>query len=179
MHAPARLPGGFSAVDGPGFDLLYIPRPPYFAGALDARPLRPARFEGTVTRDTTATVAAAACAALNLLLVSGLQDDIASLADRFLTELDRDAAHFRLEIVTETTCPRFHTDMVHVRLIATYLGHGTEYVEQHAPEEVRQLPTGAVALFKGRHHPTHAGTVHHRSPATTAESPRLVLILDY
>jgi hypothetical protein len=179
MHAPARLAGGFSAVDAPGLDLLHIERPPYFAAALGALPLQPARFEGTVTRDTTATVAAAACAALDLLPVPGLKADIASLADRFLTELDRDAAHFRLEIVTETSCPRFHIDMVHVRLIATYLGEGTEYVEEHAPEQVRQLPTGAVGLFKGRKHPTHAGTVHHRSPATTAASPRLLLLLDY
>lgn len=170
--------GEFSAIDAEGRDLLEFTRPAAFAALLQGRSLLPARFDGQITLASTASVAAAACVALDLS-VPGLADDIASLSDRFLTELARDSARFRLEIATETSCPQFHIDTLHVRLIATYVGQGTEFADQRALDQVEHLATGSVGLFKGLQHPTHTGRVRHRSPVTTPESPRLVLILDY
>ena len=36
------------------------------------------------------------------------------------------------------------------------------------PDQLHGVPEGAVALLKGRRHPSHAGTILHRSPSITA-----------
>jgi hypothetical protein len=98
-------------------------------------------------------------------------------------------------------CPRFHTDFVGVRLLTTYCGPGTEWLDDAdvdrsrlghrsggEPDErsgllrpgtvVRQLPEGAVGLLKGEAWPGNAAHgVVHRSPAVRGHK-RIVFSLD-
>jgi hypothetical protein len=105
----------------------------------------------------------------------------------------------RLVSLTAPMCPRFHVDNVTVRLVTTYVGPGTEWLDDadvdrrwlaRGPDETSGLlRDGAtvqscrpfdLAFMKGEAWPTHhARGVVHRSPAGCDEArPRLVLTLD-
>ncbi|GLI65406.1 hypothetical protein VaNZ11_008963 [Volvox africanus] len=58
-----------------------------------------------------------------------LQDDIAELVDVFGAQLGYSEVSVKLEVLGNTPCPRFHADHVGVRLLVTYYGPGTVYVE--------------------------------------------------
>lgn len=97
-------------------------------------------------------------------------------------------------------CPRFHTDLVGVRLLSTYHGAGTEWLaaehvdrrflghrSEGRPDErsgllrpgavVQRVPALVVALLKGEAWPGQTGCgVVHRSPST--EAPRILLSID-
>jgi hypothetical protein len=99
-------------------------------------------------------------------------------------------------------CPRFHVDRVGVRLVTTLVGPGTEYVaSEHVNRAmlghaaggasdatsgllrpgavIARAEPGDVVLMKGESWPgnTGCGAVH-RSPATQADAPRLVVTID-
>ena len=86
-----------------------------------------------------------------------------------------------------------------LRMVVSYFGPGTEYVdgatfdraqlgsrgaavgarEASAAAGVERAPSGAVVMLKGELWPGNVGAgAVHRSPATSAQSPRLVLTLD-
>jgi hypothetical protein len=108
----------------------------------------------------------------------------------------------RLARVEAAMCPRFHVDRVVLRAVCTYDGPGTEYVSNevvdrrwlgHAaggvPDEesgllrvgdgARAARPGEVVWLKGEAWPGNAGRgAVHRSPAASADAPRLVMTLD-
>lgn len=69
----------------------------------------------------------------------------------------------KLETVTKTTCSRWHADYVAVRALVTYVGAGTEFVDnQHVDRKQLLLQlgvqdTGGYALRRGV-------TVHQAAP---------------
>ena len=58
-----------------------------------------------------------------------LTADIALLAEMFGELLDAASIGFRLEVVGKAMCPRLHVDRVGIRLLCTYRGPGTGWVE--------------------------------------------------
>lgn len=108
----------------------------------------------------------------------------------------------RLARLDAAMCPRFHVDRVMIRVVSTFIGHGTEYLAaedvdsdrfgdttQGASDEnsgllkpgaqVRRANAGDVILLKGEAWPNNAGRgVVHRSPIASRTSPRLVMTLD-
>lgn len=106
----------------------------------------------------------------------------------------------RLVRLTEAMCPRLHVDRVIARLVTTYAGPGTEWVEQadvrrellgHGAKgqsdeasgvlregaRVEQMTPFAVGLLKGEDWPGNLGRgAVHRSPA--GAPPRVLLTLD-
>jgi len=107
--------------------------------------------------------------------------------------LEPDAIGLRLQRLEGPMCPRLHVDRVGIRLLCTYLGPGTEYLDDchdsrdlldqggprplAAREALASVPTGAIALLKGDAFPgNEGGGVIHRSPHDPA--PRLLLSLD-
>ncbi len=130
-------------------------------------------------------------------------DDIALLTDMFgyLFELPRVAV--RLHSLKQAMCPRFHVDKVPCRLVTTYVGNPTEWLENHyvdrcrlgagsagKPDESSGLITeGAavsvvdpqsVVLLKGEGWWENEGRgLVHRSPAASADAPRLFLSFDF
>jgi hypothetical protein len=99
-----------------------------------------------------------------------------------------------LSRVTTVQCPLFHVDFVPIRLITTYVGIGTEWVEEGdcdrthlgcgrndhlVPDtsKIQRVAPGHVCLLKGEAYPGNRGYgAIHRSP--TPDKPRLVLRMD-
>ena len=93
-------------------------------------------------------------------------------------------------------CPRWHVDKVPVRLITSYAGPGSEWLEeQYSPREhlggpavdpysdqgaAQVMACGEVALMKGERWQGNEGRgLVHRSPALSAGQRRLILTLDW
>lgn len=101
---------------------------------------------------------------------------------------------FRLRVLNKTMCPRFHTDNVPCRLITTYTGKGTEWLDRMASnrellktfnekpvsaDSIQRLDSGDIALLKGDKWEGSEGSgVIHRSPDLEANEVRLLLSLD-
>ena len=88
----------------------------------------------------------------------------------------------RLDGISGDACRKFHVDAVGFRLLVTYAGPGTQWTmgDPEAGAAPHDVPTGAVALFRGRGQP--GGHVLHRSPPLShlpqALRARLVLCID-
>lgn len=106
-----------------------------------------------------------------------------------------------LGIIAQTQCPKFHADRVTLRMLVTYVGPGTEWLEdahvrrealgradadleaanqriQCCPEGLHRAQTGDVLLLKGECWPGNTGRgAVHRSPRLAAGDERLVLTL--
>lgn len=105
-----------------------------------------------------------------------LSRDILRLGGLYQTLEDRDW-RVRLETAERRTCPAFHEDAVRLRLLVTYRGPGTEWTTGSDPTQVREIPAGAVAVFKGRAWPS-SDRLLHRSARASVRRPRWVLAID-
>ncbi|WP_373533406.1 DUF1826 domain-containing protein [Vampirovibrio sp.] len=134
--------------------------------------------------------------------------DITSLIDLYGLLVDTNQVGIRLLSMNKAMCPGFHVDRVGIRLICTYDGPGTQWLENvHAdrsklgyiaqgqsdensglirPDAVIQsLQPYEVGLLKGEAwksfdgHDNHGNGIIHRSPAMEGcASKRIVLTLD-
>ncbi|MEG3082998.1 DUF1826 domain-containing protein [Sphingomonas sp. PB2P12] len=111
--------------------------------------------------------------------------DIATLAAAFAAIMGLSHVVIRLERVIGDACKRWHADYVSVRLICTYRGSGTQWIERSvappdapAVETRRSLDTGAVGLFKGRVLAGDQAIVHRSPPIEGTGEERLLLVLD-
>lgn len=110
--------------------------------------------------------------------------DLQLLSQMLTCLMDCSAVGFRLKLLQQAMCPRFHTDHVALRLLVTYSGVGTEWLAEAPnpgiPQQQpipQQLGAAEVALLKGSAwQGNEAGAIWHRSPAAAA--PRLLLSLD-
>lgn len=101
----------------------------------------------------------------------------------------------RLTTLDREMCPRFHVDRVGVRLLCTYTGPATEWLENADVERgalgagggevlrpdcrIQRLGRFEVALLKGEAWPGNTGNgLVHRSPAVRAGQPRIMLSID-
>lgn len=121
------------------------------AGALAARGhlavrlgLRPERLAQDVIAALTSQ-----CEALSAM--SDLLEDIQQLAGHFeaiASTLDAPrAVTLRLETLHDDGCRRFHVDRVHLRLLCTYLGPGTEWLTEDQVDRealATHLPNEAI-----------------------------------
>jgi hypothetical protein len=118
-----------------------------------------------------------------------LVDHIDLLAEVLVELLDCPAVGLRFARVDRPMCPFWHTDRVGVRLLFTYCGRGTQWLDDQAIDrtrlpEVREasLPfveaqAGEIVLLKGSAWPGNGklGAVH-RSPAVDPDSPARALV---
>lgn len=122
-------------------------------------------------------------------MIGALARDIAAHAARLADLVDRDNVAIRLEIVETDACKKFHADYVSLRLILTYAGPGTQWLDQGDAARlhdgaaietlcVRAIPTGDVALFKGRKWARDAPIIHRSPPIADTGQRRLVLVID-
>ncbi|GIZ10766.1 DUF1826 domain-containing protein [Pseudomonas sp. NCCP-436] len=121
--------------------------------------------------------------------------DVAWLVRIFACLLDARTVGLRLRALDKAMCPRFHVDQVPLRLITSYAGAGSEWLEAAAmprqwpgqaaldePDErlIRRLQAGDVALAKGEKWQGNEGRgLIHRSPQPPAGQRRLLLTLDW
>jgi hypothetical protein len=117
---------------------------------------------------------------------------IGLLTEVLVELLDCPAVGLRFARVDGPMCPFWHTDRVGLRLLFTYCGRGTQWLDDQAIDRARlpgireaSLPlveaqAGEIVLLKGSAWPGNEtlGAVH-RSPAVDPDSPaRAVLTLD-
>ena len=132
-----------------------------------------------------------------------LIDDIALLADMFSCLFEVDRVGLRLATLDAAMCPRFHVDHVPCRLVTTYAGRGTQWLNNEhvnrsrlgrggvdaagnqlevfeSEQHICHARTGDVALLKGeKWHKNEGLGLVHRSPAASPDNKRLVLTLDF
>lgn len=96
----------------------------------------------------------------------------------------------RLRVLDGPMCPRFHVDNVPLRLLTTYVGPGSEWLQERdsgcgelytaepSVDNIQQLQAGEVAILKGEKWQGNEGAgLVHRSPS--AQQGRLLLSLDW
>jgi hypothetical protein len=91
-----------------------------------------------------------------------LYDDFRRLAARFATVAASPVVQMRLEHVIDDSCRKFHVDAVGLRLLCTYAGPGTEWID--AGGKIRHMAAMEVAIFKGSAYARAGPRVLHRSP---------------
>lgn len=125
----------------------------------------------------------------------GFIADLKWLVSAFACLLGARRIGLRLRVLDKAMCPRFHVDHVPVRLITTYAGIGSEWLEEGAMErsqlgqanaepkdtaQIQQLKYGEVALLKGeKWHGNEGGGLIHRSPQLAPGERRLIMTLDW
>ena len=166
-----------AAFDACRDDILVIERPILSEVAAAMKSARVHAWRAVVTLADADARAAQAMKTLSLdcpLLAA----DIAAVARSFLAQFDASEASLRVEVVTTSTCPKFHCDNTRIRLVTTYHGPGTEYAFAATPGDIHRGPTGALVFLKGHKHPTHSDAVLHRSPMVPLGVKRLCVVLD-
>jgi hypothetical protein len=168
------------------------PLPPALSGPLARSTLRTSTLPALrMTVPTVAPEAALAAVLRDLKdrgLADALADDIALLVRLVAPIIGRETVSVRLEAIAGDACRRFHADRIPLRLIVTYRGPGTEWVDEaelptggdprHPPAEaVRQVPAGAVALFTGSLG-SDRPLLHRSPPITGTGAVRLLLCID-
>ncbi len=115
--------------------------------------------------------------------------DIAHLVSAFADITRSDCVDVRLERVDHDACWKFHRDSVEARLLTTYRGPATEWVETaHAERAIREqkgfggplerLGDNDVAMFKGSRAGPNSGIVHRSPPIAGTGCTRLLLCLN-
>lgn len=119
--------------------------------------------------------------------------DIQRLAVLFGKYADTDQIRLTLESLDNVPCPKFHQDNITLRLICTYAGVGTQWLENsnvntHAhccggsvvrdTSRIQQLKPFEVALMKGKRWPRNDMGIYHCSPKPEAQQPRFVVKMD-
>jgi hypothetical protein len=112
--------------------------------------------------------------------------DVFELAQRYCSILKLDHLEVRLEMITTNSCRKFHADYVRARLITTYVGAGTDWLDSEDAARVKQgleplhinsLRAGDVGLFKGKL-ATKTPAIHRSPPITGTGQRRLLLVLN-
>lgn len=121
-------------------------------------------------------------AALNHALV----EDAVRLAELFCTAMDLAKLELRLEAVRTDSCRKFHADYVTARLITTYVGEGTDWLDEEdaarvaageTPQCINRLSAFDVGLFKGKL-ATERPAIHRSPPIAGTGAARLLLVLN-
>jgi hypothetical protein len=183
-----RRPGVLGAVTALADPALTFKALPHFLGLVD-----PAKATATV-RDA---LLAQPARALNDAQIGELAADIGDLTQRFAALATPGMIRVRLERLRDNGCAFWHADSVPFRLVTTYRGPCTEYVEpafgqatlkrrKVDSKHAKSMTHHDVALFKGRGPSKvgdpllgHPGIVH-RSPRIEGSGvSRVVLVLDF
>ncbi|WP_394497329.1 DUF1826 domain-containing protein [Shewanella sp. ENK2] len=128
---------------------------------------------------------------------------ISLLVDMFCTLFELKRVGLRLTALDRAMCPKFHVDRVPSRLVCTFTGNTTQWLENNvidrsklgigsqgladeesgllqSIEDINQLSVGDVALLKGEGWiDNEGGGLVHRSPSLTKDEKRLLLTLDF
>ena len=132
-----------------------------------------------------------------------LAEDIAFIAEAYSDLMGCTTVGLRLEVVRHAMCPRFHVDHTGIRLLCTYRGAGTEWLDDRFADRSRlgtvsnglsdeesgivtqstgiyKVPPFAIALLKGSAWQGNVGggIIHRSPPVSPHTAPRVLLALD-
>lgn len=112
--------------------------------------------------------------------------DASLLAGLFCEVMGLARFELRLEVVRTDSCRRFHADYVSARLITTYFGEGTDWLEDDdaarvevggEPRRIHRLNAFDVGLFKGKL-ATDRPAIHRSPPIAGTGEARLLMVLN-
>ncbi len=130
-------------------------------------------------------------------------EDLSTLIEMYACLFDLTEVGLRMQILDRAMCPRFHMDNIGCRLITTYQGGGTEWLNNvdidrsklgagnmGLPDTesglfpntdcIQQVNVGDVVLLKGDGWIGNEGLgAVHRSPAVPAGEQRVVVTMDF
>ncbi len=133
--------------------------------------------------------------------ITVLAEDIVMLAQVFREVVDTDNVRVRFERIEDDGCRLFHADSLRVRMLCTYAGPGTEWLDADNarprelglrgrsieeansaivvdPARVRHLPAWHVAVFSGRLRSDTPPLIHRSAPVRCQKDHRIRLCLD-
>lgn len=129
--------------------------------------------------------------------------DVTYLVDMFCCLFALEQVGLRMTVLDRAMCPKFHVDRVPCRLITTYSGVGTEWLDNDSVDrlklgsnglglsdeesgvvrqfgQIERLEAGDLALLKGESWEGNEGYgIVHRSPQVAPNEDRLVMTLDF
>lgn len=187
-HRCADSPDILAAIREEDCNLAIWRRPPLadFTPLTEGTP-RDLRFETTpaeVERALRAALAKAGFAAP--ALHTPLAADVARIAGLFCAAMSLARFELRLELVRTDSCRKFHADYVTARLITTYAGEGTDWLDDadaarvaagHEPHRINRMNAFDVGLFKGKL-ATDRPAIHRSPPIAASGGERLLLVLN-
>jgi len=118
-----------------------------------------------------------------------LRLDIEALARCVLDIFEDPVIEVRLEVVETDACRKFHADYVAARLVTTYRGPGTEWLDRADSRAfaagvpmseltIRRAGTGDIVLMKGRLWAPEDALIHRSPPIAGTGVQRLVLAIN-
>lgn len=119
-----------------------------------------------------------------------LIDDIDALANFFARLTNANRLHLHLDVIRTDQCKKFHCDFYPLRLLCSYVGKGTEYLENDNANrdgetndeivrdwrKVKRLNPFDVAILKGEFEGNVGNGIMHRSPPIEAEGGYRILL---
>jgi hypothetical protein len=166
---------GVEAIFDPNVSLVVWQRPASLHdAAADVWPQFPQRYMRSIgARNATPRVIAGELA---LATESPVANDVAMLCELFATITGATTLGLRVDITAQATCPRFHVDRVMLRLMITYRGPGTEWLDHDGIHQAQRLD---VLFAKGESWPDlECEPCQHRSPAPLPGQTRVLMTLD-
>ncbi len=132
---------------------------------------------------------------------NALAADIWFLASQFCEIAKANQARVRLERIEGDGCRLFHADNLHLRMLCTYAGPGTEWLENEnvcyeelglkgrtleetndaivkSKLQIHSLESWSVAVFSGAQRDRTAPLVHRSAPVPTRKDHRIRLCID-
>ncbi|MEX0164175.1 DUF1826 domain-containing protein [Pseudomonas brassicacearum] len=159
------------------------------------QPLAESRVLELPEEDTQPALQGLAAGFSDLQGYEGFIADVSWLVSAFACLLGAQRVGLRLRTLDKAMCPRFHVDHVPVRLLTTYAGVGSQWLEEGAmdrrrlakpeaepsdPRVIQQFCCGDVGLLKGeKWHGNEGLGLIHRSPELAPGERRLILTLDW
>lgn len=133
--------------------------------------------------------------------IRSLAGDIARLSGLFSELANTIHPRVRVERVEDDGCAIFHADSLKIRLLCTYAGAGTEWLENSNvrrdelgsrgrsigdtnaaividPDEIRHISAWHAAVFTGRGREGTPALIHRSAPVSTSSGYRLRLCID-
>jgi Protein of unknown function (DUF1826) len=128
--------------------------------------------------------------------------DLDHLSELYADLMDCAQIGIRLEVLSGAMCPKFHVDRTGIRMLCTYQGQGTEWLEDAYANRaklgmsagnlsdnesglildtkgIHQVPQFAIALLKGSAwQGNHMHGIIHRSPPVLDDKPRVLVAMD-
>ena len=116
-------------------------------------------------------------------------EDIDKLVSLFAEITRKEYVDVRLQSIDNDACWKFHRDTVKMRLLTTYVGPSTEWVNQRDAEEalfnqkdyqglIERFHQHEVGIFKGSEYDDGNGIVHRSPPIAGTDCNRLLLCLN-
>lgn len=128
--------------------------------------------------------------------------DLDHLSELYADLMDCAQTGIRLEVLSGAMCPKFHVDRTGIRMLCTYQGQGTEWLEDAYASRaklgmaagnlsdsesglilntkgIQQVPLFSIALLKGSAwQGNHMHGIIHRSPPVLDSNPRVLVAMD-